>query len=76
MRTAIRSMMLAAVMISLVPSLAAADANAPWGRAAPVEVAYAPQKVVYDVAVSSPAELEGVLDRVSFLMSRKFIEEE
>lgn len=67
MRTAIRSMMLAAVMTSLVPSLAAADANAPWGRAAPVEVAYAPQKVVYDVAVSSPAELEGVLDRVSFL---------
>ncbi|MCU0809778.1 MAG: DsrE family protein [Thiobacillaceae bacterium] len=67
MNSAIRSMMLAAVMIGLAPSLAAADSNAPWDRATFKDAAYAPQKVVYDVAVSSPAELEGVLDRVSFL---------
>lgn len=67
MKSAIHTVIVAIVMMVLAPSLAAADGNAPWGRAAFVEVAYSPQKVVYDVAVSSPAELEGVLDRVSFL---------
>jgi hypothetical protein len=67
MKAAIHSMLVATVMMVLAPPLAAADGNAPWGRATPKEVAYAPQRVVYDVAVSSPAELEGVLDRVSFL---------
>lgn len=67
MKSAIPSMIVAVAMMGLAPSLAAADGNAPWGRAALVEAAYAPQKVVYDVAVSGPAELEGVLDRVSFL---------
>lgn len=67
MKSAIPSMIVAVAMMGLAPSLAAADGNAPWGRAALVEVAYSPQKVVYDVAVSSLAELEGVLDRVSFL---------
>lgn len=67
MKAAIYSMIVATVMMVLAPSLAAADGNAPWGRATFEEVAYAPQRVVYDVAVSSPAELAGVLDRVSFL---------
>ncbi len=67
MKAAIRSMILAIVMTLLAPSLAAADGNAPWGRATFKDSAYAPQRVVYDVAVSSPAELAGVLDRVSYL---------
>jgi uncharacterized protein len=67
MKAAIHSMIVATVMMVLAPSLAATDGNAPWGGATFKDAAYAPQKVVYDVAVSSPAELEGVLDRVSFL---------
>lgn len=67
MKAVIHSMIVASVMMVLAPSLAAADGNAPWGRATFKEAAYAPQRVVYDVAVSSPAELEGVLDRVSYL---------
>jgi intracellular sulfur oxidation DsrE/DsrF family protein len=45
----------------------AADANAPWGQAAVDNVSYKPQKVVYDVSVSSVAAMTNVLDRVSFL---------
>lgn len=67
MKTAIHSMIVATVIMVLAPSLAAADGKAPWGRATFKEVAYAPQRVVYDVAASSPAELEGVLDRLSYL---------
>jgi len=67
MRSAIHSMILAAAMTVLVPTLASADSGAPWGRATFKDAAYAPQKVVYDVAVSSPSELGGVLDRVSYL---------
>ena len=49
------------------PALSAQEAVAPWGRATFEDADYAPQKVVYDVAVSTRAELEGVLDRVSYL---------
>ncbi|MGD8743597.1 MAG: DsrE family protein [Granulosicoccaceae bacterium] len=45
----------------------AADDNAPWGRAEVEEIAYAPHKVVYDVAVSSVSAFTNVLDRVSYL---------
>jgi intracellular sulfur oxidation DsrE/DsrF family protein len=44
----------------------AAD-DSPWGRAQSEAVDYAPQKVVYDVAVDSAEALEHVLDRVSYL---------
>lgn len=46
---------------------AAADSAAPWGRSTLEAIHYAPQKVVYDVAVRNREALEGVLDRVSFL---------
>ncbi|MBP6018219.1 MAG: DsrE family protein [Burkholderiaceae bacterium] len=39
----------------------------PWGAAKVTETSYAPQKVVYDVALSSPEQLDAVLDRVSGL---------
>lgn len=67
MKTALPSLFLAGAMMLLALPVAAADSSAPWNRAALKATAYAPQKVVYDVAASSAAELEGVLDRVSFL---------
>jgi intracellular sulfur oxidation DsrE/DsrF family protein len=47
-------------------SLAAED-NVPWGQSKLDEVAYKPQKVVYDVAISSVSNLTSVLDRISYL---------
>jgi hypothetical protein len=67
MKTAIPALFLAGVMMMHAPFTLAAESTGPWGRAALKETVYAPQKVVYDVAVSSKAQLEGVLDRVSFL---------
>jgi uncharacterized protein len=55
------------VVATTVASGAAAAEDAPWGRAGPSDATYTPQKVVYDVAVSGHAALEGVLDRVSYL---------
>lgn len=56
------------VCLSLLTSLSLADdVNAPWGHAKVDEVDYKPQKVVYDVAVSSVSALTHVLDRVSYL---------
>ncbi|HEX4985473.1 MAG TPA: DsrE family protein [Burkholderiales bacterium] len=46
---------------------ASEGAGAPWGHAKVVDKAYSKQKVVYDVAVKSVAELENVLDRASYL---------
>lgn len=54
-------------LLWLASPLQAQDAVIPWGRAVAQEMEYAPQKVVYDVAVTSRAALESVLDRVSFL---------
>ena len=45
------------------------QASAPWGSAQNRPTAYAPQRVVYDVSVRSPAELDRVLDRVSGLQN-------
>lgn len=59
-------LLLTGLMLSTSISLAA-DANAPWGQAKLDEVAYTPQKVVYDVSVSSISEFTHVLDRVSYL---------
>lgn len=57
------------LLLSVVslPLGAAVAADAPWGKASPSDTSYAPQKVVYDVAVAERAALEGVLDRVSYL---------
>lgn len=54
-------------LLWLAAPLQAQDANIPWGRAVAQEMEYAPQKVVYDVAVISRGALENVLDRVSYL---------
>lgn len=44
-----------------------ASEASPWGQAAIIPTEYQPQKVVYDVAVDSPAELDLILDRASGL---------
>lgn len=41
--------------------------QAPWGKGEVEPIEYAPQKVVYDVAVSGEKALSQVLDRVSYL---------
>jgi intracellular sulfur oxidation DsrE/DsrF family protein len=62
-------LLLACLLLPAAVSLAAdaPAANAPWGHAKLDEVAYKPNKVVYDVAVSSVKAFTGVLDRASFL---------
>lgn len=44
-----------------------AGPDAPWGRASLQAIDYAPQKVVYDVAVADVESFSRVLDRVSYL---------
>jgi intracellular sulfur oxidation DsrE/DsrF family protein len=63
--SAARALALAA-LASAAAGAAASD-EAPWGRSSPSDASYAPQKVVYDVAVPGRAAVEGVLDRVSYL---------
>jgi len=48
-------------------STAQAEQDAPWGRASLQAIDYAPQKVVYDVAVADAESFSRVLDRVSYL---------
>ena len=67
MKTTIRLLCLACAAMLWTPAIVAAEDTPAWGRATLKEMAYAPQKVVYDVAVSGSKELEGVIDRVSFL---------
>lgn len=67
MNTALPSLLLAGAMLLGAGPVAAAEKAAPWGQATLKEQAYSPQKAVYDVAVSNTKELEGVIDRVSFL---------
>ena len=62
-----RALLLLASLCLPVCPLAAVAEDAPWGHAQAEKVAYKPQKVVYDVAVSSVAALTNVLDRVSYL---------
>ena len=45
----------------------AAQEKAPWGKSSLQEIDYAPQKVLYDVAVSDVETFTHVLDRVSYL---------
>lgn len=66
MRFQINAILLA-VLVAAVPAAGAQEGQAPWGRAAPADASYAPQKVVYDVAVGGAPGLTGVLDRVSYL---------
>lgn len=55
------------LLVLITPIAFAADPDAPWGKAKVEQVKYKPQKVVYDVSLSSPAGLSHVLDRVSYL---------
>ena len=43
------------------------SADAPWGGAALTPTVYKPQKVVYDVHVTTVKEVESVLNRASYL---------
>lgn len=63
----IKTYLLLACLLLPTSLTLAADANARWGHAKLDEVAYKPQKVVYDVAVASISALTHVLDRVSYL---------
>lgn len=55
------------LVLCLQAAGARAETHAPWGRAQVTSKAYAQQKVVYDVSVKTPEQLENVLDRASFL---------
>jgi hypothetical protein len=44
-----------------------AEERAPWGSASLEDIAYAPHKVVYDVAAPDVGSFSRVLDRVSYL---------
>ena len=50
-----------------LPLAVAAGEMAPWGHAKLLEKTYSKQKVVYDVAVSTVAQLLNLLDRASYL---------
>lgn len=55
------------VVLALQILSAQAGENAVWGRASLTDIEYAPQKVVYDVAVPDVDSFSRVLDRVSYL---------
>lgn len=67
MKVMVHALCLGALLLFPGASLLAQETGALWGRAVAQERDYGPQKVVYDVAVSTRAALENVLDRVSFL---------
>lgn len=50
-----------------LPLAASAGETAPWGHAKLLDKTYSKQKVVYDVAVSTVAQLGNLLDRASYL---------
>lgn len=57
----------ATLMIASTGSLFAHAQTTPWGTAAAQESNYTPQKVVYDVSLSTPEEFDIILDRLSGL---------
>ncbi|MCG6900084.1 MAG: DsrE family protein [Gammaproteobacteria bacterium] len=61
------SRVLVCVIASLWTVAPLADQDTPWGRASLQAIDYAPQKVVYDVAVADVESFSRVLDRVSYL---------
>ena len=46
---------------------AANKENSPWGHAAALDIQYQPHKVLYDLTTADSAELDNILDRVSYL---------
>lgn len=67
MNRILSSLMLMGLVALSSPAMAADGKKAPWGRAEAQNGGYAPQRVVYDVAVDSIGAMESVLDRVSYL---------
>jgi hypothetical protein len=65
MNTMLRN--IAVVLLALQTLSAQAEGNVVWGRASLNDIVYAPQKVVYDVAVPDVETFSRVLDRVSYL---------
>lgn len=55
------------VLLALAMPGIAAEPQAPWGQAAAGELDYQPNKVVYDIAVSTIPAFESALDRASYL---------
>jgi len=51
----------------LLPAVAAAAGNTPWGRAEAKDIDYSNQRVVFDVAVASVERMNAVLDRASYI---------
>ena len=51
----------------LLPTLAMAGEDRPWGAAELTEKEYEPTKVVYDVGAADAEELNGIIGRVSHL---------
>lgn len=58
---------IASAMIAGMWSVVAYGEDAPWGISVAQVAGYAPQKVVYDVAVSTPDELAMIFDRIGAL---------
>lgn len=58
---------IASVIIASMWGGMAHSQNSPWGTAVVQVAGYVPQKVVYDVKLSTPEELDELLDRVSGL---------
>ncbi len=54
-------------LLALLTSANIAAAEAPWSSSKVTDTQYKPQKVVYDVAVNSVAQVTSVLDRASYL---------
>ena len=63
----IKTYLLFACLLLPTSSSLAAEDNAPWGYARLDEVAYKPQRVVYDVTASSVPVFTNILDRISYL---------
>ncbi|MFN2381741.1 MAG: hypothetical protein ABR561_04205, partial [Guyparkeria sp.] len=57
----------ALLLACLLPAVAMASDNRPWGTAELTEKDYQPDKVVYDVGAADAEELNGIIGRVSHL---------
>lgn len=55
------------LLACLLPFVAMAEDNRPWGTAELTEKDYEPAKVVYDVAAADAEEMDSILGRVSHL---------
>jgi len=59
--------LLTAMLVGVLFSGVVMADDAPWGSASVLNTEYRPQKVVYDVSVSTTGAITSVLDRASYL---------